>query len=114
MRVEIVLFIGANAKPEIRSYQPLDTWLSHYNEQYSITTHLAYGCNCNFLRLGFSFPPGWTDSLGQPVDELDATCIAYKSCIECVAEEFPGCDRETLQPWDFDSQSIKYCGKLLD
>mgnify|MGYP000021658225 CR=1 FL=1 len=105
MRVEIVLFIGANAKPETRSLDSLQTLMGWLNPDFEDVKHFAYGCNCNIAA------GGWTTGLGQPVDELDATCKSYQRCLQCVTEKHgPECEGKVTTY----SQSIKYSAKLFE
>ncbi|CAG5113740.1 Oidioi.mRNA.OKI2018_I69.chr2.g7830.t1.cds [Oikopleura dioica] len=63
----------------VRRYFQLTTMMEHVNPEFDEKKYWTYGCNCLVLGDRPMSDPG----KGQPVDELDSVCKAYKDCIKC-------------------------------
>lgn len=73
--------IASGSSQRVKRMSQMTTMAVHYDASWNNMKHLAYGCNCNMM---IGDRPMSQSGHGQAIDELDATCKAYKDCQQCV------------------------------
>ena len=66
-----------------RKYSQLTAMMTHYNPNFDLRKHFAYGCYCMIGEAPLANP-----GHGLPVDGLDSICKNYKKCLKCAMSEF--------------------------